>query len=254
MIWIIESPVASTRRRPPRGRTDSVRRSRRPPVTRASTIQRPGRDARTLATAVLLPAGMRRPRQLRRPAGGRLQSVTRAPPTPQRSRSLTAARPPARTLRRSEAASRLRHDGVTTSADELSWVPNGPGAVATNRRVSRSQRQRTARGRAPEPDVTGMLATGVEVEPTCSDTATVVPDRPRSWKPTHPVSAVSAVSVSGSSAAAGGAPPAREARASATAADWTLTTAHGTQPVVSGAVWAPSAGTSGWRTASRGWP
>jgi lysophospholipase L1-like esterase len=101
------------------------------------------------------------------------------------------------------ARRRRRQEGVASSATLVSSMPKGPGAEATKARRRRSQRQRAASGSDAFAAVSAMLVTGVSVEPTRSDTFTVVPGRPCTCSPIQPVWVASALSCNACSACAG---------------------------------------------------
>jgi hypothetical protein len=130
MIWIIESPVASSRRWPPRGAARTPVRAR-PQLVRALTLQPPGRDARKRLRRATAPSARRRASQRAGPPGGSTHRQSARSPRRQASATRTRTRAPARTRRGAIVRRRRAQEGVRTWADALS-----PSAVrATNVRA-----------------------------------------------------------------------------------------------------------------------
>lgn len=135
--------------------------------------------------------------------GGRAQNRAAKPPEPQVSRTRRRVTRPARTLRGTPRASRVRHDGVTVVA-RTAVAPSS--AEKLRRRV---QVQRAAWGRTARPSVSSVGRARTRFP---SRTVTAAPLAPETVSRTHPRSAEPARRVSGPAALAAGAARRRRRR------------------------------------------
>src|SRR3954471_5942055 len=195
MIWIIESPVASTRSRREAGRTTSTRLMIAPNAVTVSGW-RPGRRGRSVTEPRTWPAASvtGTHRRAGRPCS-LLHTVACTAPCCQRSvtRTVTGRRARGR-IGRNATVRRPAHDGVCTEVPTVCDVPSGPTNVAVNTGVGVSQRHGAARGRSITP-LAGSTADATATGPAAvvSVTVTVAPGVPVRCSATNPVCRVDAL-------------------------------------------------------------